>query len=110
MNVFVTQSEMDTDISGKLTYTCILDSIPENKLDKPITDWQKTYKTEWRWRFLELYYEFGDTTRKKTVVEISKQTGNKRLYMNRYGDWVERTVDPVFDKFVIQEYYVYTSS
>lgn len=122
-NIFVSQNEIENkDISGKVTYTNIMNTIPENKLDKPIPDWRKKYKTEWRWRFLKLIGFSGGKSSssesnkvKKTeryVVEISfiKNNSNKRMYFNRFGQWVEREVDPIFDNFVEKEYYIYTNN
>jgi hypothetical protein len=108
--IFVTQSESNSsDIAGKITYTHIMNSIPENKVDKPIENWQGKYETEWRWRFLKIKTDDG---RDKDVIEISyvKKNSSKRVYFNRYGSWVERLIDPLFDQFVEKEYYVYSSS
>ena len=47
-SIFMSQNETnDNDIAGKITYTNIINTIPEEKLDKPIIDWKKKYKTEW---------------------------------------------------------------
>jgi len=98
--------EKNKDISGKITYTNIMESIPENYLEQPIINWKQKYKTEWRWRILKFSTENEE---KKYVVEISymKYNSNKRIYFNRFGEWVERTIDPIFDQFVIKQYYVY---
>lgn len=111
-NIFISQSEADdNDISGKITYTEILDSMPHNKMEKPINDWKKTYSTEWRWRFLRFTVVDNDKEIEKYVVEISyiKYNSIKRVYFNRYGQWVTRDVDQIYDKFVEKEYYVYTN-
>jgi len=106
-SVFISQSEANknTDISGKLTYTSIIESIPENKLENQIQDWNKKYNTEWRWRFLRINKE-------RHVAEISylKYNSNKRMYFNRFGEWVEREVDPIYDQFVEKQYFVYTNN
>jgi len=115
-SIFISQNEANknADISGKLTYTSILESIPENKLEKPIREWNKQYKTEWRWRFLRIkIIEIKDNkqiNKEKHVVEISylKYNSNKRMYFNRFGNWVEDFVDPTYDLFIEKEYYVYT--
>ena len=107
-SVFMTHTETnDSDISGKITYTNICKSIPPNKTDKPNTNWKNKYETEWRWRFLKIK---TDNNISKDVIEISyiKKNSDKRIYFNRYGEWVEREIDPIFDNFVTEEYYVYT--
>ncbi|MCJ7637943.1 MAG: hypothetical protein MUO21_10680 [Nitrososphaeraceae archaeon] len=104
-NIFLTHSSGNetNDISGKITYTNILESIPENKLEKPIPNWEKEYNTEWRWRFMK--------DKERHIVEISKRNkGEPRLYYNKYGDWVRRKIDESCNKFVVSEYYVYTAS
>ena len=104
-SIFISQNEnnIDNDIAGKLTYTNIIETIPDNKIETQLTNWKKKYKTEWRWRFLFL--------KNKDVIEISylKNNSNKRIYFNRYGQWVERTIDPIFDLFVKKKYYFYTN-
>lgn len=106
-NIFMTEANGD-DIAGKITYTNIYRSIPDNRVDTPIPDWKKTHKTEWRWRFLKLFIENNTT---KDVVEISyiKNDSNDRMYFNRHGQWVKRFIDPIFDQFVSKEYFAYTS-
>lgn len=107
-SVFMTHTEInDNDIAGKITYTNIYKSIPQDRTTKPIEDWRKTYDTEWRWRILKIRMK-NDTV--KDVIEISyiKKDSNDRMYFNRYGKWVKRDVDPIFDKFVTEEYYAYS--
>ncbi len=100
-NIFLTQSSGSNDISGKMTYTTILESIPENKVETPIPNWENEYQTEWRWRFMK--------DKERHIVEISKRDkGDKRLYFNKYGEWVKRNIDESLDKFVVKEYYAYT--
>ena len=107
-NIFLTQKDqnIDTkDISGKITYTSILEAIPENKHDKPIEDWKQNYKTEWRWRFLK--------DKERHVVEISYINRDKkqRMYYSKYGDWTEDVlIPPECDKLVVKEFYVYTKN
>ena len=102
-SIFITQDEIRKDINGKITYTDIMDLIPKDSVITPIKDWQKTHKTEWRWRFLK----FPDD---RFTVEISHQeAGKKRLYFNRSGKWVERDIGKEVDEYVTNEYYYYTS-
>ncbi len=100
-SIFITQnSEEVENLSGKLTRTCILDTIPKTATNEPIEDWEKTNNTEWRWRFLEY--------NNKMIVEISYRNKNKnRMYCNKYGKWVERDVPKDYDKFVVKEFYYY---
>lgn len=111
-NIFISQTEADdNDISGKITYTEILDSIPGNKTEKQIADWKKKYSTEWRWRFLRfIVIDKNNNESEKYVAEISyiKYNSDKRVYFNRHGEWVYRNVDKLYDQFVEKQYYVYT--
>lgn len=112
-SIFMSHNEMDdNDIAGKITYTNIINTIPKEKLEKPLSDWRKKYNTEWRWRFLKLTESSSNKKRDRHVVEISYQKSNskKRIYFNRHGQWVEREIDPVFDNFVDKEYYIYTNN
>lgn len=107
-SVFMTHTEISTDdMAGKITYTNVYKSIPANRTPIPVSDWQNKYDTEWRWRFLKIKME-NDTI--KNVIEISyiKKDSNDRMYFNRYGKWVQRNIDPIFNQFVVEEYYVYS--
>lgn len=101
-SIFISQNEIDDDISGKLTYTNILETIPDNKMEKRLDNWKNKYKTEWRWRFLK----FDD----RHVVEISyiDSTSSKRLYFNKFGEWVTRDVPIMYDQYIDKVYYAYT--
>ena len=105
-NIFISSKEMDdhVDICGKITYTSVLETIPENSSEVPMKNWQNVYSKEWRWRFLKL-------SNNKLTVEISYLDKNdmNRLYFNRYGKWVQRNVDPIFDNYVIREHYYYSN-
>jgi|688.fasta_scaffold446246_2 hypothetical protein len=110
-SIFISQHDSNTnsDISGKITYTSIFNSIPENKVNKQIENWKNKYKTEWRWRFLKIKLP---ENKERFVAEISYTLYNsdKRLYINKYGNWIERHVDPIYDKYVVEEYYVYSNA
>jgi hypothetical protein len=108
-NIFLSQTDKSTessnDISGKITYTDILKSIPSGKLEKPLDNWKDKYLTEWRWRFLK--------DKERHVVEISHMNKNKldRLYFNRFGVWTkDATISTECDVLVMKEYYVYTNT
>ena len=103
-SIFISHTDDSNDISGKITYTNILNIIPDGSMKQQLNNWEKKFKTEWRWRFLK----FDN----RSVVEISfiKNDNIKRVYFNRYGKWVEREIDPLFDKFVDEVYYYYTNN
>ena len=100
-DIFIKQNSDELEnLSGKLTRTSVLNTIPSTSLEIPINKWEDKYKTEWRWRFLKL-----DGS---SAVEISyKNRGNERLYYNKYGKWVERKIPKGFDRFVDKEFYYY---
>ena len=104
-SIFFTQDELNKNkggnISGKISYTNIMDTIPKESLEKPLKNWEQQKKTEWRWRFLK----FPDD---RVTVEISfKKPDEERIYFNKKGEWVERFVDPVFDDYVEKSFYYY---
>lgn len=108
-SIFISQSSGSNDISGKITFTNIMNVIPKDSYEKPIDNWRKENKTEWRWRFLEIP---NDKKNIRKVIEISymNSDSNKRIYFNRYGEWVERNVDPIFDRFVKKQHYYYSNN
>ena len=59
------------------------------------------YKTtEWRW----LVYEIN----KKKYIEISmKKPNEERLYVTKDNNFVKRTIDDSFDKYIIDQFYYY---
>lgn len=103
-NIFLSRDEMNkyNDLSGKVTYTNIIETIPRGATETQINDWKNIYSTEWRWRFL--------TFVNKKVVEISYMSNNsdKRIYFNKHGEFVERNVDKIFDEYVEKQYFYYT--
>jgi hypothetical protein len=75
-------------------------SIPINALDKSDLNMSKTY-IEWRWRIFNI--------KQKEYVEISYQIPNgKRIFINKYSEWTDKTPDNDFDNFVIKQYFSYT--
>ncbi len=101
-SIFITNSESKSeDMSGKLTVTCVLNTIPEKAVTEKLNNWITKYNTEWRWRFLE----FGN----KRTVEISyiKSNSDKRLYFNKFGEWVNRDVPSAYDEYVVKTFYYY---
>ena len=103
-SIFLKRSEIESDkiTSIPLTKTDVIESIPKNfvKNAKKVLE---EVSTEWRWRI------FKFPNKKNEVVEISfKKPDEKRMYINRTGEWVHREINQEFDKFVIDEYYVYS--
>ena len=86
----------------KVSKVEILKSIPTGAIKTEQKELKETH-TEWRWRI------FKFPNKKNEVVEISfKKPDEKRMYINRTGEWVHREINQEFDKFVIDEYYVYS--
>ncbi len=110
-SVFIPQHTGYPDVAGMITYTEFIDSIPADRHEVPIIDWQKHYKTEWRWRFLKFPVGSRDGRESdRHVIEISyvNASSPNRVYLNRYGEWVERKVDSIFDDYVAKSFFVYT--
>lgn len=105
-NIFASSDiALTEDISGKLTYTNVMEIIPETYVTEPLKDWTMKYDTEWRWRFLKFNGRF--------VVEVShKHANNKhRMFCDKFGQWVNNIIiDPTYDKYVVESYYVYTNT
>jgi hypothetical protein len=100
-NIFVRSDIGNDNISGKVTYTNIRESIPEDHYSESITGWPNKYGCEWRWRFLKFSGRY--------VIEISyKKVNENRKYFDAHGQWIEAYVDPEFDHFVTEQYFVYT--
>ncbi len=105
-SIFITQNEVKkkNDVTGKLTYTDIYNTIPYTKTTTPLDedDWRKNKQAEWRWRFMKI----GP----KRVVEISyiKYNSQVREYQSKYGTWVHREIPKEYDKYVIESYYYYS--
>lgn len=102
-SIFLPQTS-DNNISGKITYTNIMETIPSDKLESSKEGWNQLHKTEWRWRFIKL------PPSNKLTVEISyiNHDSDKRIYFNKHGDWVERKIPQAFDSYVVKEYYYYS--
>jgi hypothetical protein len=96
------EMEEEFDMSGRITATSILDTIPTEATATQLGGWTDTKQTEWRWRFLE----FDN----KNSVEISyiKANNDIRYYHNRYGNWVTDDVSKEYDKHVVKIFYYYT--
>ncbi len=103
-SIFLKRSEVESDKidSIPLTKSDVIESIPKNFV-KSVDKVLEKVSTEWRWRI------FKFPNRENEVVEISfKKPNEKRMYINRTGEWVYREINQDFDKFVVDEYYVYS--
>ena len=105
-NIFVKQteeSENNNDDISVLSKEEILESIPKEALKKKDSNLAKI-NTEWRWRIFQI------PDRENTLIEISfKKPNDERMYIGKNGKWVNSQVGKEFDKFVIDEYYVYSN-
>lgn len=79
----------------------ILMNIPHDAVTIPNQNLKD--KIEWRWRIFKFPHKNNE------VIEISfKKASENRLYINKFGDWVESNVDPIYDNFVVRCFYHYT--
>ena len=103
-SIFIKRSEINQDIiSTSLSKDEILEHIPKNALKSQDIKLCKI-NTEWRWRILKF------PNKKNEVIEISFQKPNeKRMYINKLGEWVYREINQEFDIYVIDKYYVYSN-
>jgi hypothetical protein len=104
-SIFLKKSETESEKidSIPLTKCDVIESIPKNFI-KCSDHVLANVNTEWRWRI------FKFPNKKNEVVEISfKKPREKRMYINRLGEWVCIEINKEFDKFVIDEYYVYSN-
>nr|QBK88506.1 MAG: hypothetical protein LCMiAC01_01830 [Mimivirus LCMiAC01] len=103
-SIFYTQNDLDknNDISGKITYTDVHQTIPKNCVTKPMENWKDQKLIECRWRFIKLY--------NRNIVEISymRYDSDERLYF-RYGEWHPIIYSSKYDKNVTEQYYFYSS-
>jgi hypothetical protein len=102
-SIFVSQNEVYGDhINGKITFTNVVETIPECSSESPLPGWKKTKNIEWRWRFLDL-----PDGRHTVEISFLKTDGKSRIYFNKDGQWVSRFVHPIYDKYVTKEFYYY---
>lgn len=100
-SIFMTQDIMIDD--DKITYTDFTNNrMPEGVTKHKVANWQTTYNTEVRYRFLKF--------NNKHVVETSVLNGvtNKRTYyLSKKGVWETRDIPKKYDKYVYETYYFY---
>lgn len=107
-SIFIKQNEINPEEKNKekceATMLCrkeVANMIPKDCLKQRNIELMKT-KTEWRWRIFKMPgYE-------NEIVEITqKKPGQKRLYINKNGEWVNYDLSEDYDIYVIHEYYHY---
>ena len=98
-NIFMTTNT--EDITGKITYTNILETMPKQTLSTPLKNWESSKLTEWRWRFLKF--------NGRHTVEISYMVYNSpnRYYFTKDGKWIISKVPEVYNNYVTKEFYYY---
>lgn len=105
-SIFMTHD--NTNFDGKITFTNIFESIPNESKLEPLDNWRELNYIEWRWRFLK----FNINKNTKNVVEISyiKPDSKERIFFNKKGEWVTRNVPQEYDEFVEKQFYYYVES
>jgi len=87
----------------KINKNSLVKMIPTNSYK--IQQFDKQDKVEIRWRFIGIPIN----NEIKKMVEISRKTPNKeREYLDKDMNWSHSEVDPIFDRYVIEEYYYYS--
>jgi hypothetical protein len=90
----------------KIDYQSILETIPQNSHIEPQENLNKMIET--RWRFLSIPLP-NEPNKFKNVVEISRRRPDcPREYLNKCTKWIITTVDPIFDQFLVKQYYYYS--
>jgi hypothetical protein len=113
-NIFLKKTEQQelksnsSDIENiKVSKVEILKSIPVGATKTEQKEKKDTH-TEWRWRIFK--FPNGNDGQTKESIEISYVKPNeKRLYVNKNAEWVNREIGPEFDKFVVEQFYHYTN-
>ena len=108
-NIFAKKSERKV-CYDKVDIEAVKETIPKNNYKEPqhlLVD----HMVESRWRFLHIPVTVeGKQPFIKKMVEISKKTpSEKRVYLNKNMNWIETDIDPIYDNFVVEQYYVYTN-
>lgn len=104
-NIFIPSCSNTEDISGKITSTNILETIPKDSYETPLKDWKSTNNTrEWRWRFLEF--------NNKSTIEMSflNKNSNNRQYFTKSGNWVTKSIPAVYDDYVVKQFFYYSEN
>jgi hypothetical protein len=108
-NIFAKKSEKKV-YYDKIDIEHVKKTIPNNNYreSQPLL---VGHMVELRWRFLHIQTTIDDEKQSfiKKMVEISKKTpSDKRVYLNKNMNWTDVEIDPIYDNFVVEQYYVYT--
>ena len=99
-NIFIKKSELEKK-EKKISKNDIKSMIPSDSL-KNKDSAKKSSMIEFRWKIYII-----DGVGK--YIEISKKyPGKKRVFLNRYGKWVESNVDNAYAQYCKEKYYYYT--
>lgn len=86
----------------KFAKSDVLSSIPKSHVKEEDKILKKTL-AEWRWRIYKL------PNKQNEVVEISyKKPNETRKYIDKFGNWIEYSMDERYDKYIIDKYFVYS--
>ncbi|AYV81679.1 MAG: hypothetical protein Harvfovirus51_11 [Harvfovirus sp.] len=95
---------MKKNIKGKIGYNAVIQTIPKESYIVAQPD--KKDKIEIRWRFIHIPIQ-GKIHK---VVEISKNSPfSVREYLNKNSEWVKTEIDPIYDQFVVRQFFYYTN-
>lgn len=86
-----------------LSYEEIQKIIPANTIDhSDDSKLRSRLYSEWRWRFFDI--------KGRKLIEISRKYPNKeREYIDNTGKWINYSIDPSFDEYVVKTKYYYTN-
>ena len=102
-NIFITLSECNDDENRSIvSRKGIMKSIPKDALKEENLELNKTH-IQLRWRIFKI------PNKENEIVEISyKHPIQDRMYINKNGQWFSGEIDKIYDKYVVEEYFVYT--
>jgi hypothetical protein len=113
MDIFVKKTE-NPIIYDKMDIEAIMETIPKGsyKVRQPLLE----HMVESRWRFIHVPFSTQNKENKETKIikkftEISrKRPEEEREYLDKQVNWIKTTIDPIYDKFVVDEFYCYTEN
>src|SRR5207253_9643727 len=113
-NIFAKKSERKV-CYDKVDIETVRETIPTGSYtDQQILLIDHMIESRWRFLHIPVKYEDNDNKQKikiKKMVEISKKVpGQDRLYLSKNMDWTKTNIDPLFDNFVVEQYFYYTES
>lgn len=99
-NVFIRRSELQKT-ENKINKNDIKNMIPAGSL-KEKDNIKKSHMIEFRWKL----YNIKDIG---TYIEISKKyPGKNRVFLNKYGKWIETYVSKQYSIYCTEKHYYYT--